>query len=304
MTPDSGSFLWDTGIIIWFQQALGPAWEIPFQFVTLLGDSGFVLILIAAVFWVFGRRVAYATFAAVMAGAVIGTMAKIGTDIGRPEHPDLLLYYGSSAPSFPSGHTLLAIAFWGTLVTLGKVRAAIATVIVVLVILSRLYLGAHFVADLVAGIVLGFLALAVGYAVRRLLLDRLNDHRLTMLMAAGCFGGILVLPVADTFPLGWEIMGGLLGAGVATLIEWRYVRYEPRPVGFSWQVLKLAIGLASVLVFIAIGSTLRDGEPLARAGIFFLAGVWMMLATPLILDRIGFSESEPAARQTRQVMQS
>jgi membrane-associated phospholipid phosphatase len=304
MTPDSGSFLWDTGTIVWFQQVLGPAWEIPFQLVTLLGDSGFVLILIGAVFWVFGRRVAYATLAAVIAGAVIGTVAKIGTDVARPEHPDLLLYYGSSAPSFPSGHTLLAIAFWGTLVTLGKVRASIATVIVTLVILSRLYLGAHFVADLVAGIVLGFLALAVGYGIRRLLLDRLSDHWLTMLITIGFFGGILVLPVADTFPLGWEILGGLLGAGVATLVEWRYVRYEPRPVGISWQTLKLAIGFAGVLVFIAIGSTLRETEPLVRSGVFFLAGLWMMLAAPLLLDRIGFSESEPAPSQTRQVMQS
>jgi membrane-associated phospholipid phosphatase len=291
MTPNGERWYWSTEHIIRVQEFFGPAWELPFRIVTLLSDSGVILIMVAVLFWILGRRVAYTALAAVMAAAVIGTAIKIGADIPRPEHVNLIAYETGSSPAFPSGHTMLAIAFWGTLVYLGVIRAVTAGAIVLVVMLSRLYLGVHYLADLIAGIGVGLVAVAIAYGVWNHLFSRLTRQQASLLIAAGLFGSVIMIPVAGTFPLGWEILGGTLGAGTATLIETRYIRYEPRQVGWSWQFSRIAIGGAGVLVFVAIGSMLSDAGVFPRAALFFAAGLWVLLFVPYILDRLGHTDS-------------
>jgi membrane-associated phospholipid phosphatase len=294
MTPDDARWYWNPEHIVRVQEFFGPSWELPFRIVSLFSDSGVVLILVAILFWVLGRRAAYTSLVAVMTEAVIGTAIKIGTDVARPEHVDLIAYEAGSSPAFPSGHTMLAIAFWGRLVYLGVIRATTADAIVLLVMLSRLYLGVHYLADLLAGIMVGFIALAIMYAVRTQIFDRLSNHHMSLLIAGALFGSLVMIPVAGTFPLGWEILGGTLGAGTATLIESRYLRYEPKPVGLSSQLLRIAIGVAGVMLFLAIGTMLREAGVVPRAALFFVAGLWVLLIVPYILDRLGHSEAEEA----------
>jgi hypothetical protein len=48
------------------------------------------------------------------------------------------------------------------------------------------------------------------------------------------------------------------------------------------------------VLFVVLGSLLRDigGGAFIRAALFFLAGLWAMLGTPYLLDRLGHSEAE------------
>lgn len=66
---------------------------------------------------------------------------------------------------FPSGHTSIAIAFWGALAFLFRKRwvAVLCASLMLLVPLSRIYLGVHFLADVIGGLVLGAIALAAFY---------------------------------------------------------------------------------------------------------------------------------------------
>jgi len=68
---------------------------------------------------------------------------------------------------FPSGHTSIAIAFWGTLFCLYRQTwiRGICLALMVLVPFSRLYLGVHFLADVIGGLVLGGLMWAICYIV-------------------------------------------------------------------------------------------------------------------------------------------
>jgi undecaprenyl-diphosphatase len=95
-------------------------------------------------------------------GIVISTVVKPLVDRPRPPVEHLQVVAG---PSFPSGHATQASAFWislalalrtvpvrrGTLVA----AALAAGLIVVVVSLTRVYLGVHYPADVVAGVLLG-----------------------------------------------------------------------------------------------------------------------------------------------------
>jgi membrane-associated phospholipid phosphatase len=65
----------------------------------------------------------------------------------------------------PSGHTSAAVTFWGSIIILfeNKYIKYISIVLIVLVPFSRLYLGRHFPADVLAGYVLGALILLLLY---------------------------------------------------------------------------------------------------------------------------------------------
>jgi len=73
---------------------------------------------------------------------------------------------GDVSYGFPSGHCSGTTALWGTAAILFRRRAltAAAVTLVVLMPLSRMYLGRHFLADVLGGLVLGGLVLAVAWA--------------------------------------------------------------------------------------------------------------------------------------------
>jgi hypothetical protein len=158
---------------------------------------------------------------------------------------------------------------------------------------------------MIVGVLLGLLAVTIGYGAVRLILDRLTDQQAAALMAVGLFGSLIMLPVTGDFPLGWEILGGLLGAGVGTLIESRQIDYRPATATLTGHLVRIGIGGAGIMFFLLLGSLVRDlgGPAMIRVGLFFLAGLWAMLATPYILSRMGHSEpiAEPEFEDRRVV---
>jgi membrane-associated phospholipid phosphatase len=65
----------------------------------------------------------------------------------------------------PSGHTSLAVSYWGTLAILFKKKwLTVFTVsLVLLTIISRIYLAQHFLADVLAGLIIGLIPLLFVY---------------------------------------------------------------------------------------------------------------------------------------------
>lgn len=138
---------------------------------TELGDTLVVIAVTAAVFlylaWRRAWRSAAYWVAAVAGASALNTVIKLTLHRARPGE---LLYSGASAFSFPSGHSTTNMAMYGFLGFLiaREVRPALrpaigfaATTLVLMIAMSRLYLGAHWFSDVVAGLSFGTLWLAV-----------------------------------------------------------------------------------------------------------------------------------------------
>jgi len=144
-----------------------PRWQTVFAVITIFG-AGWILTLATAAIGVAlirrGRRVvAFAWMAAQAGGGILNWALKELYERTRPEFADAFLY--SSSFAFPSGHTMGTFIFFGLgcyLVlrdgrswTTSCVAIAFALSWCTIIGFSRLYLGVHFISDVVAGLVAG-----------------------------------------------------------------------------------------------------------------------------------------------------
>lgn len=157
----------------WFHQHKHSAWTPAMLFVThwhqQAGILGMTLLL---ALHLRARRANYwllALMLAVPGGMLLNVLLKYTFQRARPRFDEPLLTLASY--SFPSGHTSGAMLFYGFLAAYlvcalprPGVRAAVlglAALMVALVALSRVYLGVHYLSDVLAGIAFGGAWLAV-----------------------------------------------------------------------------------------------------------------------------------------------
>ena len=132
---------------------------------------------------------------------------------------------------FPSGHTSGAVTVWGTLLLFFKntwVRLICGTLIL-LIPLSRMYLGRHFLADVLGGYAAGILLLACMYlfvykngSIQNVIFREKNDvsfdSRKLLFILYSCFLPLLVLFIPNVEP---QRIASLLGINIGYLFVWK-----------------------------------------------------------------------------------
>jgi membrane-associated phospholipid phosphatase len=144
------------------------------RFTTMLADTVTITVLavltVAVAAWLWRRwREPMLVAAAVTGEVAIFLLVTLMVDRQRP--PVRHLDEAPPTSSFPSGHTAAAIVLYGALAVLASERArsaavkwlfiALAVVLPLLVAASRLYRGMHYLSDVLGGILLGGVWLAV-----------------------------------------------------------------------------------------------------------------------------------------------
>jgi len=149
-----------------------------FKFVTVWADSSTMIALaVVAVLWTLVARRQIGFY---LAGTlVISTLLNVGLKllVARPRPEDIALIV-ESGHSFPSGHAMAAVSFYGFLIymIIGSefkrwVKWLLSGLLIFLIVnicLSRVYLGVHFFSDVAAGALISIcLVLAVSYVAKR-----------------------------------------------------------------------------------------------------------------------------------------
>jgi membrane-associated phospholipid phosphatase len=155
-------------------KATDPVTEV-FEVITSMGNFAtlFVITIIAVgIFWRRRDGIDAAFVALAFIGAqVLSTGMKLGFQRDRPFFPDPLAT--ESTYSFPSGHALVSLAVYGSIalvlarsVPTTRRRALLlggTALLVIAIGFSRLYLGVHFLSDVLAGYAAGAAWLALLY---------------------------------------------------------------------------------------------------------------------------------------------
>jgi membrane-associated phospholipid phosphatase len=163
------SFYLDGPVQVWMSGHQRPVARSFMEGVSRYGDwpehvaLGVILVTLA---WTRGRKSWMRVFAAmILACAVAGAAAravKISTGRARPSVQTEEAWSGprlsAKHNSFPSGHTAASTAFFATLILAGWRIGTPLLAIPLLIAFSRMYVGAHYLSDAVAGALIGIVA--------------------------------------------------------------------------------------------------------------------------------------------------
>lgn len=147
-------------IIRLIQRFINPVLDAFFVAVTMVGEPYFAAAILAWIYWNVdkgrGRFIAYGVFTSLVFNNVVKDLFKLPRPIGQ-EGIISRRVETATGHSFPSGHTQNAAAFFTScaLAFSSKLLAWAAPAVVVLVGVSRLYLGVHYPKDVLVGAVLG-----------------------------------------------------------------------------------------------------------------------------------------------------
>lgn len=156
----------DLGVkLILFLQGLGGWLSGPMKALSFLGTEQFFLLLMPILYWCIDPAVGMRVGALLLFSGSINEFFKLAFHAPRPYWYSTQVRAFSTESSFgiPSGHAQNAVSVWGGLAATIRRKWAwvVAILLMVLIGLSRLYLGVHFPSDVLVGWVIGTLFLWV-----------------------------------------------------------------------------------------------------------------------------------------------
>jgi membrane-associated phospholipid phosphatase len=167
VADDEAIARWDVQLNRWLHHHSSPALTRFFELLTTAGGFLFLLLVAmgAAALLLSRRALAEASLVAVafVGGQLLNGTMKVAFERPRPAFRDPQLSLHTF--SFPSGHAMVSTAVYGALaiIVLRRLRSrsarmallGAAILLVGLIGFSRIYLGAHYVSDVLAGVTLG-----------------------------------------------------------------------------------------------------------------------------------------------------
>ncbi len=211
---------------------------------------------------------------------------------------------GEFSYGFPSGHTSVAVTVWGALALMFRKKwlTYLSIALIVLIPFSRIYLGVHFLADVIGGYVLGGLILWIFYQIvlkpskleAYLQKNRYALDAKTMAFILSPLLFLLLLPpsaiIIPAAMLGFNAAFYLLGSKSLPVNVWNWQAILGSLLVFALLFGGLSYGLKSLQMGIGIeGNTI--GGQLFRFMRYFGGTAVSIVGTVLLGYRLGWMEN-------------
>jgi len=245
----------DPSITTWLRTLM--PWPLVFILFTGLGEDIFYVALVLVGFWAYKKKESILVVWVLLVSVLSNYWVKLVVANPRPNPSYWWTGIDASNYSTPSGHAQNSAMLFGWLAVKAKRwwMYLLAVVLTVLIGVSRVYLGVHYLGDVVLGWALGLVLLSILLLMEKPLSKTLSRYKTGYLYLALFLFGLaatfistylLPQPPEDNF----GALGGLtMGVALGLLLERRFVNFTVEPLnGQKWRlVLRVVIGLMLVI---------------------------------------------------------
>lgn len=236
--------------------------DVFFSLITELGDETVFIVVVGLVYWTFSKSYGYRYAMIFLSSVILNEGLK--ELIARPRPYTTSSVTSVTPPTdgyaFPSGHAQNStIQAWLLNERFGKAKGFVRPALVIFVILvsvSRIYLGQHYLSDVIAGIVVA----SVLYGLYRVLATKVSWTTTQSVLYASPLLLILLLVFPEKNL--WISVAGMLGGTLGYVLEQRYIQFDVRAT-LPIQLLKFLLG---IIVALGLQEGLKLVLPYANAG--------------------------------------
>ncbi|MCP4132808.1 MAG: phosphatase PAP2 family protein [bacterium] len=263
--------------------------------VTNMGNVCSVIIIVPVLYWCYDKKAALRISYLFIASLILNAAAKAVFNSSRP-NPEALVPavqkltggHKPSSPGFPSGHSQAAAILWGTFYYYyrKKLIAISAIAAVLLVSYSRIYLGVHFLGD-----VLG------AYLFVMLLLILIIPRMAKLETGIGYINEVILILLLVLIPLGLAYFfgGTFICASMGLFAGFSAGAVAAKNIDFCsknkvfYNCIKILIGYSGFFLIAGGGgkvlSLVPELVPESGFVLFMVAGLWISFMAPFIFSR-------------------
>jgi len=289
----SDPFLFGEEILNQMHLFTGGWFDILMIAITTTGNQIFYVLFLPLCYWLYDTKLSLKIGTVFLVSATINDMTKEIYQNPRPDPANLLegirqlnLSYKPHSPGFPSGHTQGAVSLWGAaLYFINKKWVRILSVMLIILIpYSRIYLGVHYLGDVIGGYVLGLICLLT--VIPLIILVQRNYLKVNTVLTVSF---LVIVPLVIFYIIPGhginQTMGVLSGMLLGAFFGEERIDFNPRN-SILPNIIKIFLGLAGVFIIKEGMKLVLPSIPMSGYFRYWLIGFWVAFGAPLIFSKI------------------
>lgn len=294
-----------TTIILFFHSIATPFLDSIAEFFTFFGEETVFILVIAYILWCGSKKIGFAIYSTLLIS--LGTMSVLKAIFRAPRPFQVLTEIEgkrlatATGYSFPSGHATGAASFYSSVAVSFKKRwlSIICAILILMVAITRMYLGVHWPLDAVTGLVLGVTVTFIAHEALLRLYD--NPTKLVgfawIIGIVGTVGAIILTflisagladPVGFTDPVKLLSLAG--GGYIGFAIDQTKIHYSVTGSRKA-KIIRYVVGV--VILLVIQGSKVVLPEHLFFSFLrYMVTGFWATGLYPLVGMRIKLGKNE------------
>lgn len=284
-----------------------------FTAITRMGEESFFFIIFLAIYWCYSKEFAFKFGFFYIISYFFNNLFKKIIKRARPYEADstIINKLSASCSSFPSGH-MQGFSFQAAYIGMefnGKLKDkkqkitmwSVFGVLAVLLAISRMYLGQHYISDILAGLLIGGLLAYIFVLIVDLFPTKLKKYfnlRTFIYAFMGIAAIVFVLLTVVDLPISestqilfYKFVGGYLGISIGYLLDNRYLHWTMKHKGKA-IFIKCLLGYSVIICIYYFLNKVLPLTPIIYSLMFFIYGIISALVLPFIFKSMWDKDDE------------